>query len=178
MQRYLGAVPRRGPAFAARERVLEDSCRLSCCWSACLHFSFYVFNRPPLLFSAIEQERLLAGPAAAAYASLRRSSIPRRESAARGCRFRRIASLGRFVACRGVASRVSRSQRGARINAYAKALALARDNDGGGTFTDVNYIIPTFILTQLDRLIGLLIVAIIMAATDTGELNRFPPQPY
>ena len=41
-------------------------------------------------------------------------------------------------------------------------------------FADVNYIIPTFILTQLPiGLVGLLIVAIIMAATDTiaGELN-------
>src|SRR5262249_17279436 len=40
--------------------------------------------------------------------------------------------------------------------------------------TDVNYIIPTFILTQLPiGLIGMLIVAILMAATDTiaGELN-------
>ena len=57
---------------------------------------------------------------------------------------------------------------------HARALALARDNGGGSTFTDVNYIIPTFILTQLPvGLIGLLIVAIVMAATDTiaGELN-------
>ena len=38
----------------------------------------------------------------------------------------------------------------------------------------MNYIIPTFILTQLPiGLVGLLILAIIMAATDTiaGELN-------
>ena len=39
-------------------------------------------------------------------------------------------------------------------------------NDGGSAFTDVNYIIPTFILTQLPvGLVGLLIVAIVMAAT-------------
>ena len=49
-----------------------------------------------------------------------------------------------------------------------------RESSGDRTFTDVNYIIPTFILTQLPvGLVGLLIVAIIMAATDTiaGELN-------
>ena len=52
-------------------------------------------------------------------------------------------------------------------------MTLARETSRG-SFTDVNYIIPTFILTQLPvGLIGLLIVAIIMAATDTiaGELN-------
>ena len=51
---------------------------------------------------------------------------------------------------------------------------LVRETTGDRTFSDVNYIIPTFILTQLPiGLIGLLIVAIIMAATDTiaGELN-------
>ena len=49
-----------------------------------------------------------------------------------------------------------------------------RETEGDRTFTDVNYIIPTFILTQLPiGLIGLLIVAILMAATDTiaAELN-------
>jgi Na+/proline symporter len=53
-------------------------------------------------------------------------------------------------------------------------MVLAADASGQQSFTDVNYIIPSFILTQLPvGLIGLLIVAIIMAATDTiaGELN-------
>ena len=51
---------------------------------------------------------------------------------------------------------------------------MRADDERDRSFTDVNYIIPTFILTQLPiGLIGLLIVAIIMAATDTiaGELN-------
>ena len=55
-----------------------------------------------------------------------------------------------------------------------RATALARDARGDRTFTDINYIIPTFILTQLPiGLIGVLIVAILMAATDTiaAELN-------
>ena len=49
-----------------------------------------------------------------------------------------------------------------------------RETNGDRAFNDVNYIIPTFILTQLPiGLIGVLIVAILMAATDTiaGELN-------
>ena len=56
----------------------------------------------------------------------------------------------------------------------ARATRLLRDTEGDTSFTDVNYIIPTFILTQLPiGLIGLLIVGILMAATDTiaAELN-------
>ena len=56
----------------------------------------------------------------------------------------------------------------------AKAANLVRETSGDRRFSDTNYIIPTFILTRLPiGLIGLLIVAIIMAATDTiaGELN-------
>ena len=55
-----------------------------------------------------------------------------------------------------------------------QAATLVKETTGDGSFTDVNYIIPTFILTQLPiGLVGLLIVAILMAATDTiaGELN-------
>ena len=55
-----------------------------------------------------------------------------------------------------------------------QARDLVRQETGDNTFTNVNYIIPNFILTQLPiGLIGLLIVAILMAATDTiaGELN-------
>jgi Na+/proline symporter len=56
----------------------------------------------------------------------------------------------------------------------ARAQALVRQVTGDRAFTDVNYIIPRFILTELPRgLVGLLILAILMAATDTiaGELN-------
>lgn len=56
----------------------------------------------------------------------------------------------------------------------ARATRLLRETEGDTSFTDVNYIIPTFILTQLPiGLIGLLIVGILMAATDTiaAELN-------
>ena len=56
----------------------------------------------------------------------------------------------------------------------AKASTLVRETTGDRNFSDTNHIIPTFILTQLPvGLVGLLIVAIIMAATDTiaGELN-------
>ena len=56
----------------------------------------------------------------------------------------------------------------------ARAAALVRETTRDRSSSDVNYITPTFILTRLPvGLVGLLILAIIMAATDTiaGELN-------
>ena len=56
----------------------------------------------------------------------------------------------------------------------SRAAALVRETTRDRSSSDVNYITPTFILTHLPvGLVGLLILAIIMAATDTiaGELN-------
>ena len=55
-----------------------------------------------------------------------------------------------------------------------RARDLVRTTTGDGSFSDVNYIIPSFILRELPvGLVGLLILAILLAATDTiaGELN-------
>jgi Na+/proline symporter len=55
-----------------------------------------------------------------------------------------------------------------------RAQDLVRQTTGEASFNDVNYIIPKFILTQLPvGIVGLLILAILLAATDTiaGELN-------
>jgi SSS family transporter len=139
-----------------------------------LIFAFYTFTRPPLLFSAAEEERLRSGAAAEAYASLETEFAAAYET-------RRVAAAELAVSRRsGEAASVATAQAGFRArnaeleSVHARALELARNNGGGGNFTDVNYIIPTFILTQLPiGLIGLLVVAIVMAATDTiaGELN-------
>jgi Na+/proline symporter len=55
-----------------------------------------------------------------------------------------------------------------------RAREAVRQTTGDAAFDDVNYIIPTFILQQLPvGLVGLLVLAILLAATDTiaGELN-------
>ena len=139
-----------------------------------LVFVFYVFQRPPMLFSAAEERLLRSGTSASAYASLEAefdtAHETRRLAAANLAQSRRSGNEAQMEA-----SRALFRERNAELESvHARALALARDNGGGSAFTDVNYIIPTFILTQLPvGLIGLLIVAIVMAATDTiaGELN-------
>ena len=138
-----------------------------------LVFVFYIFNPPPMLFSAAEERRLRAGASAPAYAALQTefdSAFEQRRVAAADLASSRQSDDPTRLAA---SQEAFRERNTALESVRASAMTLARETSRG-TFTDVNYIIPTFILTQLPiGLIGLLIVAIIMAATDTiaGELN-------
>ena len=139
-----------------------------------LIYVFYIFNQPPLLFSPAHADRLRTGDSGAAFTRLQsdfdaayeaRRSAASDLSAARdsGDATRVQAATTMFLEKEGALQSVRRS-----------AANLVRESTGDRTFTDVNYIIPTFILQHLPiGLIGVLIVAIIMAATDTiaGELN-------
>jgi solute:Na+ symporter, SSS family len=139
-----------------------------------LVFVFYVFNTPPLLFSSAQEARLRQGPAAGQYAALEQEFGQALEA-------RRQAGTAFAAARQGDDDRQLAAARSAFVDRNAavegvrrRATALVRETTGDRSFTDVNYIIPTFILTQLPiGLIGMLIVAILMAATDTiaGELN-------
>jgi SSS family solute:Na+ symporter len=139
-----------------------------------LVFVFYVFTVPPLLFSTAQAERLRAGSSAQAFAAL--------ETEFQTAFDTRRAAAAEFVAARhaGDAARVETGktmvrQGEAAVNGVRnRAAALVRESSNDRRFSDVNYITPTFILTRLPiGLVGLLILAIIMAATDTiaGELN-------
>ena len=137
-------------------------------------FVFYVFNTPPLLFSSAQEKKLREGPAAARYAALEgefgQVLAARRAAGETLAAARDTGDEGRIAAARDEFVARNDSVTGVR----ARALSLVRETTGDRTFTDVNYIIPTFILTHLPiGLIGMLIVAILMAATDTiaGELN-------
>jgi SSS family transporter len=139
-----------------------------------LVFVFYVFNPPPMLFSSVETERMRTGPAAPAYAALEAEFATafetRRAAAARLADARAAADSAALDAAKTTMKQTDVALESVR----AKAATLVREASGDRRFSDTNYIIPTFILTRLPiGLIGLLIVAIIMAATDTiaGELN-------
>ena len=139
-----------------------------------LVFVFYVFTPPPLLFSSADVARLRAGNSAPAYAALE-AEFATAAAARRAAATELVSARRSGVAGRVDAGRESVRQAEAVLNEIrGRAAALVRQNNGGRAFSDVNYITPTFILTQLPvGLVGLLILAIIMAATDTiaGELN-------
>jgi SSS family solute:Na+ symporter len=139
-----------------------------------LVFVFYTFNPAPLLFSTAAEARLRGGQAAGAYRALESeydTAFTARRQAALDLATARASDDGaRFSA----AQSAMRSRDTALQDVRARATRLLRETEGDQSFTDVNYIIPTFILTRLPiGLIGLLIVGILMAATDTiaAELN-------
>jgi solute:Na+ symporter, SSS family len=139
-----------------------------------LIYVFYVFNPPPLLFSPAHAERLQAGENAPAYAQLQSNFTSafeaRRTAAAELAAARETRDAQRLAA----ATAAFQDREAALQSIRRSAVDLVKENSDDRTFTDVNYIIPTFILTHLPvGLVGILIVAIIMAATDTiaGELN-------
>ncbi len=139
-----------------------------------LIFVFYVFTPPPLLFSSVAEERLHEGPRAADYAALNETygqALNGRKAAAQELADARSAGDDAKEAAAGAAFRSGEAEV---VKVRQQAAALVKETTGDQSFTDVNYIIPTFILTRLPiGLIGLLIVAILLAATDTiaGELN-------
>jgi SSS family solute:Na+ symporter len=139
-----------------------------------LVFVFYMFTPPPMLFTPVQADRMRSGPAAPQYAALQTEFDAAQQA--------RMDAASSFVAARGSgdaarldAARVTLREREAALTAVrARAATLVRGQSGDRAYSDTNYIIPHFILTQLPiGLIGLLIVAIIMAATDSiaGELN-------
>ena len=140
-----------------------------------LVFVFYVFNT-----AAADLQRRAADAAerGACRGPVRHAGNGVRHRARRAARGRRGAggcTRRRRPGTRWQRRRAAFVERNAAVEAVrGRATALVRETTGDRSFTDVNYIIPTFILTQLPiGLIGMLIVAILMAATDTiaGELN-------
>ena len=139
-----------------------------------LVFVFYVFTPPPLIFSSVADERMRASAAAGEYATLRethdRALEARKSAALEMSEARQSHDDGRL----GRAETTFREHDVEVAAVRRQAADLVKSTTGDASFTDINYIIPNFILTQLPvGLVGLLIVAILLAATDTiaGELN-------
>jgi solute:Na+ symporter, SSS family len=138
-----------------------------------LVFVFYVFTPPPLLFSSADVARLRAGNSAPAYAALE-AEFATAVDARRAAATELVGARQSGGDARVDAGKESVRQAEAALNEIRGRAAVLVRQSTGRAFSDVNYITPTFILTQLPvGLVGLLILAIIMAATDTiaGELN-------
>ena len=134
---------------------------------------FYLFTQPPVLFDRAQDRRIRESPRAAEYLAL--------EETYRGAVAQRRAAAEQFVAAQtgdaaSAAFRKSAFQTWEQeVRAVRqKTLDLVRDVAGDRNYTDVNYVFPTYILTYLPiGFIGLMMVAIILAATDSiaAELN-------
>ena len=125
-----------------------------------LVFVFYLFQTPPMLFNRAYDAQVLAGPKAGEYQALQadfdRAIEGRRTAAARDDRAGFLASDARVRDIR------------------AHATDIVKETTGDAQYTDVNYVFPTFITTQMPvGLVGLMIAAIFAAAmsASAGELN-------
>ncbi len=137
-------------------------------------YLFYLFTAPPMLFNRTQDERVRSSARAADYQVLderfavaideRRKAADLLAAAERSEEPAAIAFTRASFTAWETEMRTLRQQ----------ATALAREVSGDATYNDVNYVFPTFILTQLPiGLIGLLMAAILLAATDSiaAELN-------
>ena len=137
-------------------------------------FLFYVFHQPPMLFHPVQDARARAGPEAVQYLASEQEFKAAFEA-------RRLAAVG-FAAAQASGERDAQRraaeafrQREAELSSIrSRAIELVKHTTGEGRYTDVNYVFPTFITTVMPiGLVGLWIVAIITAATDSiaAELN-------
>ena len=133
-----------------------------------LVFCFYLYTPPPMLFNPKYQKELQTGAAAPQYQALEGEFVTAFE--ARRTAATAVAASGgteetkaAFAEAEGVVKSVR-----------DRALLLVRETTGDKGYADVNYVFPTFVLTQLPvGLAGLMIAAILAAVMSTvaAELN-------
>lgn len=139
-----------------------------------LMFVFYLFTPPPMLFNRVHDERVRQSDRAGEYATLEaqfNGAIAGRREAAQ-----QLADLQGSGGAQAMdSSRAAFRASEQRVkDVRAEAVALVKQVTGDNTYNDVNYVFPTYIVTQLPvGLIGLLMAAIFAAAMSTisGELS-------
>jgi solute:Na+ symporter, SSS family len=125
-----------------------------------LVFVFYLVHTPPMLFNHVYDAQVAASPQGTDYAALQQqfdAEIASRRAAA-------IRADGAAFAASDARLKAIRS----------KASDLVKNATGDTEYSDVNYVFPTFITTQMPiGLVGLMIAAIFAAAMSAsgGELN-------
>ena len=139
-----------------------------------LVFVFYLFHAPPMLFNPVHEAEVHASSRASEYAALDtefQDALAARRTAAREAGAARRTGDAAAVATTEAAF-VVRQQRLTAIR--GRAVSLVKEVTQDDSYTDVNYVFPTFVTTELPvGLVGLMIAAILAAAMSSiaGELN-------
>ena len=139
-----------------------------------LIFTFYLFNEPPMLFNSVHDAEIRASARAEDYAALdqefAQTYATRRQAADDVVQARQSGDTGREAS----ALRTFLDREGQVVALRERASGLVREVTGDDSYTDVNYVFPTFVTTQLPvGLVGLMIAAIFAAAMSSiaAELN-------
>ena len=136
-------------------------------------FVFYLFTPPPMLFNRVHDERVRQSARAGEYAALEQKfndALGTRRTAAQ-----RLADAGSAGSeALGAAKTAFLAEEQRVKDVRGEAIALVKNVTGDDSYNDVNYVFPTYIVTQMPvGLIGLLMAAIFAAAMSTiaGELS-------
>ena len=136
-------------------------------------FVFYLFTPPPMLFNRVHDQRVRASDRAAEYVALEQrfnEAIGERRAAAQQLADAESAGAATAVDAHRAAF-LDHDRRVREIR--AEGIALVKLVSGDNSYNDINYVFPTYIVTQMPvGLIGLLMAAIFAAAMSTisGEL--------
>jgi SSS family solute:Na+ symporter len=139
-----------------------------------LMFVFYLFTPPPMLFNRVHDERVRQSARAGEYTALEQrftTAIGERSTAAQQLAVAERAGDEAAIATQK-ATFLGAEQRVGDVR--AEAIALVQQVSGDNSYNDINYVFPTYIVTQMPiGLIGLLMAAIFAAAMSTiaGELS-------
>jgi Na+/proline symporter len=139
-----------------------------------LMFLFFLYTPSPMLFNDLHDREMRQGPMAAEYRALEgrfEAAAASRSAAARVMTQAEQAGDTRSVE---VARSEFRRQDEEIRSVRNEAIALVRQTTGDASYSDVNYVFPTFITRHMPiGLPGLLIAAILAAAMSTiaGELS-------
>ena len=139
-----------------------------------LVFTFYLFQTPPMLFNPVHEAEVQASSRAAEWAALDtefHNVLDVRRTAVRDAVTAR--RTGNPTAVRVAQAAFIEHQRSL-TTIRGRAVSLVKEVTQDDSYNDVNYVFPTFVMTELPiGLVGLIVAAIFAAAMSSiaGELN-------
>ncbi len=139
-----------------------------------LVFTHYLFVKPPMLFNPVHEQKVRAGADAGKYAGLESQFDAafdvRRDAAARLAATERAGDDAAKAAAREQFLAADAKM----VAVRQQAVDVVKHTTGDASYTDVNYVFPTFVTTGMPMgLVGLMIAAIFAAAMSAigAELN-------
>ena len=175
VQRYLTAKsPQEGRQSLMMSAYVKIPFQAVILLTGILVFTFYLFTLPPMLFNPQHEKAVRGSSEAGTYAALEsrfHDTFAERHAAALGVKEARRAGDAAAVASRMAEFKAAdATMAGVRREAAALVKRVSRTEE----YTDVNYVFPTFVTTQMPvGLVGLIIAAIFAAAMSSiaAELN-------